>query len=156
MPDFINYLQHRVEETKRKLQEVNDRIQQATVERETLGADLQGYERTLSAEMRGQGLAVPVTVHQESLPLNGSPNGGIGNKAEFTRQFVRQHAESGVTPADIFKGFQDAGVPINKAYIYALVQRLQKQTAIRSRRGKWYPVPESEQAVIGTAEKALP
>jgi hypothetical protein len=92
------------------------------------------------------------------MPLNGTNPADTGeiNKAEFARQFVRAHADAGVTPNDIFKGFQDAGIPIKKPYIYALVQRLQKQTAIRPRRGKWYPVPESEQSVNGTAETSLP
>lgn len=156
MSDFINYLQHRVEETKRKVQEKTERITQDCAEREVLVADLSAYERTLAAEMRGQGMDVPPQLVQ--MPLNGTGNSadpGETNKAEFARQFVRAHADAGVTPNDIFRGFQDAGISIKKPYIYALVQRLQKQTAIRQRRGKWYPVPESEQSVSGTADNAL-
>jgi len=152
MGDFIAYLQHRVENTKRTLQAINDEIQKANVKREMLMADLQGYERTLIAEMRSQGATLPQEAVQ--LPLKGSTNGDGAevNKAEFARQFVRKH-DTGVTPNDIYKGFKDAGIPIAKPYVYALVQRLQKQTAIRSRRGKWYPVLESDN---GTGEQALP
>lgn len=158
MSDFVNYLQHRVEETKRKVQETTDRMNRAIAERQTLVDDLAGYERALSAEMREQGIKIPAQAVQ--MPLAGSngngANTGETSKAEFARQFVRGHADVGVTPNDIYKGFQDAGIPIKKPYIYALVQRLQKQTAIRSRRGKWYPVPESEQPLKESAEKALP
>jgi hypothetical protein len=159
MSDFVNYLQHRVEDTKRKVKEAIERLNQAIAEREMLVADLAGYERALEAEMRSQGINVlPQPVQ---MPLNGTSNGtehGETNKAEFVRQFVRAHADAGVTPNDIFKGFQDAGIPIKKPYVYSLVQRLQNQKppSIRSRRRKWYPIPESEQSVDGTAEKTLP
>jgi hypothetical protein len=154
MSDFINYLQHRVEETKRKVQSVTDRLNQAITERETLVGDLAGYERALSAEMRGSGMDVHPQPVQ--MPLNGADETPETNKAEFARQFVRGRADAGATPNDIFKGFQDAGIPIKKPYIYALVQRLQKQGAIRLKRNKWFPVPESETSVNGTASQSLP
>lgn len=152
MSDFIDHLQHRIEETKRRLQDANERMQQAMADGQMLTADLQGYERTLAAEMRGQGVTdvSPKSATQGELPLNaGSCNGAASaitevSKAEFARQFIKNHAAGGATPADLYKGFQDAAIPIGKAYIYALIQRLQKQRAIRSRRNKWYPVPESE------------
>lgn len=158
MSDFVNYLQHRIEEAKRKLQEANDRIQQAVAEREMLTADLQGYERTLAAELRDQGIKVsPQPVQMPLSDPGGDDNetGGV-NKAEFARQFVRKHGATGVTPNDIFQGFVDAEIPIKKPYIYALVQRLQKQNAIRPRRGKWYPVLESDQSLNGTVDGLLP
>jgi hypothetical protein len=161
MSDFINYLQNRIEQTKGELKDANDRLQQAASDRDMLTAELQGYEKTLSAEHRRQGIEVATVKSeaQESLALSDSATGEPEvNKAEFARQFICKRAESGVTPADILKGFQEAGVPITKPYIYSLVQRLQnrKPPAIRSRRGKWYPVSESEQSVSGTAEKVLP
>jgi hypothetical protein len=126
-------------------------MQQAMADRDMLGVDLQGYERALSAEMRDQGItASPKSTIQEPLPLNGT--GDVVSKAEFARQFIRGRAETGATPADLFKGFQDAKIPIKKPYIYALVQRLQGQTAIRLKRGKWYPVPESEQSQAPNGE----
>jgi hypothetical protein len=142
MPDFINHLQHRIETTKLRLKELSDQMGALTQEHQMATADLQGFERTLAAEMREQGMKVPQATAQETLPLNG---GGETNKAEFARKFIRGRADSGATPMDLYQGFKDAGIPIGRAYIYALVQRLQKQDAIRSRRGKWYPVPEAEQ-----------
>src|ERR1022692_1421485 len=145
MDDFVNFLQHRIAETKGKLEDANKRMQQAIADRELFTADLQGYERSLSAEMRDQGVKVLPQAQQSELSLNGD-NGGELNKTELARQFFRGHPQAGATPSDLFKGFQDAGIQIKKPYIYALVQRLQKQTAIRSRRGRWYPVPISEQS----------
>jgi hypothetical protein len=159
MSDFVNYLQHRVDETKRKVQEITERMNQAITGREVLLADLAGYERALAAEMREQGMKVPAPLVQTPLATaeTGLSNGnGETNKAEFTRRFVRSHADYGVTPSDIFKGFKDAGIPIQKPYVYALVQRLQKQGAIKSRRSKWYPAMESDQPANGAGEKTLP
>jgi hypothetical protein len=150
MSDFINYLQHRVEEVKRDLQDAVDRAHKANEDRGMFEKELQGYEQALSAEMRRQGWAASTVQSdaQERLPLNGEQEDieEGPNKAEFARQFFREHAESGVTPNDLFVGFQEAGIPIKKPYIYSLIQRLHtsKPPAIRSKRGKWFPVPESE------------
>jgi len=100
--------------------------------------------------MREEGLTVPPKL-ESSEPASENTNGDGAievplTKAEFARRFIRSRAESGATPADIFEGFQKAGIPVKKPYIYALVQRLQSQTAIRLKRGKWYPVPESERS----------
>ena len=155
MGDFITYLQHRVEETKRRVQETTDRMNQAISERETLVADLAGYERALSAEMRGQGMTVQPQAVQ--IPLDGSAAGTTGtNKAEFARQFIRRRADLGAKPNDIFQGFQDAGISITKPYIYALVQRLQKQGAIRLKRDRWFAVPESAHSADGSSSQSLP
>jgi hypothetical protein len=147
MGDFINYLQQRLEHTKQALQVVNERIQKAAVERDMLTADLEGYERTLAAELRLHGIDAG-----DGQPEAVRPNGAIGNgtgehaeinKAEFARCFFRDNP-NGLLPRDILRGFEKAGIPIGRPYIYALVQRLQKQGAIRQRRDKWYPVLESD------------
>ena len=144
MNDFIAYLQNRIDDTRKRLQHVTDQIQRATTEREMLIGDLQGYERALAAETRSDSATVTDTPVRPTTQPNGAvhldePQEYTENKAEFARQFVRSHAQYGSTPSDIFKGFQDAGIPIKKPYIYALVQRLQKQKAIRQRRGRYYP-----------------
>ena len=145
--DFVSYLKHRVEQAKAEHQAACDRFVQLIAEREMLQAEVQGYERALAAELRRQGIATSAAVSgtQEVLPLNDESSAETINKAEFTRRFIRGRAELGSTPADILKGFQDAGIPVGKPYIYALVQRIQKQGFIRPKRGKWYPVPELEQ-----------
>jgi hypothetical protein len=154
MGDFITYLQRRVEDTRQALDAINIQIQKANADRLVLMADLDGYERTLGAEMRLQGIA-PVAL--PAPPPSGPPAGnGTGkheetNKAEFARQLIRDNP-NGLWPRDILHGFQKAGIPIAKPYIYALVQRLQKQGAIRQRRDKWYPVLESDKPDGGTAE----
>lgn len=150
MGDFINYLQHRVEETKSDLDDAVKRMHKANEERGMLEKELQGYEQALSAEMRRQGLSASAAQSdsQEQLPLDSEQEDteSGANKAGFARQFFRSHAESGVTPNDLFVGFQEAGIPIKKPYIYALIQRFHnsKPPTIRSKRGKWFPVPESE------------
>ena len=145
MSDFIQFLKTRIDEAKRELQSATDRMNKAEAERAMLSAELQGYERTLAAENRRQGQAVSISVVAgDSTQVSDSFNGETVSKAEFARQFIRSRADSGSTPNDIYQGFQAAGIAIKKPYVYALVQRLQKQTAIRPRRGKWYPVPESE------------
>jgi hypothetical protein len=152
MNDFLTYLRHRIEETKRKLHEANERVQQAMSERDMLGADLQGYERTLAAEMRNQGMStLPNLPTQESPPINGAGTAET-NKAEFARQFVREHAATGSTPTDLFNGFVAAGVPIKKPYVYSLVQRLQKQGAIKAKRGKYYPPDQPSEAAKETIQ----
>jgi hypothetical protein len=95
---------------------------------------------------------VPKSAEQDDLPLNTEPGSEI-NKTEFARRFIRGRPDSGATPADILKGFQDAGIPIKKPYVYALVQRLQEQTAIKKKRGKWFPVAESERPQAGDANE---
>lgn len=157
MIDFVNYLQHRVSEARCDLDDVNKKLQKAMEDRDLLGAELQGYERALAAEMRRQGMVSPDPPDsRKPLPSETEDRDASVSKAEFARQFIRARAETGATPTDIMKGFQGAGIPIKKPYIYALVQRIQKQGAIKSKRGKWFPVPVSEQAANGTAEKALP
>jgi hypothetical protein len=148
MSEIVEFLNRRIAETKAKVQEANERVQKALADRDTWGADLQGYERALAAEMREEGLTVP-SKPESSEPVSGNTNGDGAievplTKAEFARRFIRSRADSGATPTDIFEGFQKAGIPVKKPYIYALVQRLQGQTAIRLKRGKWYPVPDSE------------
>jgi hypothetical protein len=140
MADFITYLEGRVQETKRTLQSVTERIQKANVERETLIADLEGYERTLSAEKRIRGVEAE-PLQSEAIHSSNGSRAGLPevNKADFARQFIRDHP-GGVLPRDIMRGFQEKGIPIGKPYIYALVQRLQKQGQIRQRRDRWYPV----------------
>jgi len=146
MSDFIAHLQRRVEDAKRDLDAVNAQIQKANADRLMLMADLEGFERTLSAEMRIQGVSPVASLDSTA---NGTPakNGTVAhgevNKAEFARQFIRDNP-TGLLPRDIFRGFQKAEIPIAKAYIYALVQRLERQGAIRQRRDKWYPVLESD------------
>lgn len=94
---------------------------------------------------------MPTAVAQSILPLdNDSTEDHAINKADFARQFIRSRAGTGATPADLMKGFENAGIAITKPYIYSLVQRLQKQNAIRKRRGKWHPIPDSEQSVNGS------
>ncbi len=162
MADFITYLQNRVTEVKDDLEDANARLQHAESDRRMLEAELQGYEKALTAELRRQGKvtqAVPATSNEpaQSSDIGAEAENGP-NKAEFARHFIRLKAEAGVTPSDLLKGFQEAGIPIGRAYIYALIQRLQKSKppAIRSKRGKWFPVLETEQPVNGIAEKALP
>lgn len=160
MSEIINYLQHRVEEAKSDLQGAVERMQQAVSDQEMFRNELQGYERALAAEMRRQGMPAASPAVQDELTLTDDDAKAdlVVNKAEFARQFIRDRADTGVTPNDIYKGFQDAKIEINKAYVYSLIQRLQasKPPAIKSKRGKWYPILESEQPVNGTAEKALP
>ncbi len=156
MSEIVEFLNRRIAETKAKVQDANERAQKALADRDMWGADLQGYERALAAEMREEGVIAPVKPDSSAVPE--SANGDAADdmppmtKAEFARRFIRSRAESGATPADIFEGFQKAGIPVKKPYIYALVQRLQGQTAIRLRRGKWYPVPESERGSTGETE----
>ena len=108
-------------------------------------ADLEGYERTLAAERRNSGIeatASDVTQTPLSETHNGANHHEI-NKAEFARRVIRE-SPNGLWPREILRAFERAGIPIGKPYIYALVQRLQKQGVIRQRRDKWYPVPHSE------------
>jgi hypothetical protein len=148
MGDFINYLEQRVEHTKLALQAITEQIQKASAEREVLMADLAGYERTLSAERRIHGIDTG-TPEAEVVRHNGAGKSWTQitteavNKADFARQFVRDNP-NGLLPRDILRGFEKAGIPIGRPYIYALVQRLQKQGAIRQHRDKWYPVLESD------------
>lgn len=147
MSDILNYLQSRADEAKQKLQQVNEKIQALQSEKETLIGDLQGYERIVSAEMRERGVSGPLPAPvTESVGQTGSDV----NKAEFARKFIRERASSGVTPADIFRGFSDAGIQITRPYVYSLVQRLSKRNLIRQRRGKWFPILESEASMNGT------
>jgi hypothetical protein len=158
MSDFINYLQHRVEEARRDLQGAQERMRQAIADQDMLTAELRGYEQALAAEMRRQGMAPIAVASQDQLTLTDVVQEETGvNKAEFARNFIRDHADTGVTPGDIFRGFKDARIPIGRAYVYSIIQRLQssRPPAIKSRRGKWYPVPESEQSANGTAERVL-
>ena len=146
--DFVSYLKHRVEQARAEHQAACDRFVQLIAERDMLQAELQGYEKALAAELRRQGITGTsnILAAQETLPLSaGAAMEETVNKAEFARRFIRGRADTGATPGDIYKGFQDAGIPVGKPYIYALVQRIQKQGWIRPRRGKWYPVPELEQ-----------
>jgi len=157
--DVISHLEQRVDEAKRDLQDAHDKVQEWMLKKEMLGAELQGYERALAAEKRRQGRvdvadaprAVSISL-SDSIAVADSATVEIQNKAEFARKFIRGRGDVGATPNDIMKGFQDAGIPIKKPYIYALVQRLQKQEVIKpgSRlrdRGKWFPTsveqPES-------------
>jgi hypothetical protein len=162
--DVINHLEQRVDETKRDLQDAHEKVQEWMSREDMLRAELQGYERALAAEMRREGRAVvapppaiPVSV-SEKIEVQDSGAADVQSKAEFARKFIRDRVDTGATPAEIFKGFQEAGIPITKPYIYSVVQRLQKRKppAIRLRRGKWYPVPDSEQPLNGTGEKDLP
>ena len=143
MSDIRNYLQHRIEETRSDLQSVVERIQQATAERDLLTAELQGYEKTLAAEMRRNGVPVPAPAKQISLPMD-SPSVEGPNKTEFARNFFREHADAGATPGELYDGFVKAGIRIKRPYIYSLVQRLQGK-AIRKKRGRWFPVQESQE-----------
>lgn len=145
MNEFMDYLKHRIEETKHDLQAASERMQQAMADRDMLGADLQGYERTLAAEMRKRGITLPVgPTAAAPIPPKEPGDGTETNKAEFARRFMQEQAASGVTPTDLFNGFISAGIPIKKPYIYSLVQRLVGQGTIRKKRGRWYPVLESE------------
>src|SRR5947208_2139539 len=100
-------------------------MNRAKARAELLAADLEGFERVLSAERRINGV-IPMTEAPEQ--PNPQPNTTIdGNKAEFARQLIRKRADIGTLPNDLFKGFQEAGIPITKPYCYSLVQRLQKQ-----------------------------
>jgi hypothetical protein len=135
---FIGYLQHRIHETKSELQGATDKMNQLQAQRDQLASDLQGYEKTLATEMRREGQVVPTPLAQVELPLTN----GHSNKTEFAREFVRSHADTGITAADLFAGFEQKGIPIKKPYIYSLVQRLKAANVIRERRGKYYPILE--------------
>jgi hypothetical protein len=161
MGSFIAHLQVRIEQTKSDLQSSIDRMQKAMAEKDMLGAELQGYEKALAAELRHQGLIAPESNDPISVtvipPTDEQVNRQNGrSKAEFARQFIRDHAETGVKPDALYQGFVDAAIPISKPYVYSLVQRLGKQTAIRKRRGKWYPIPDSERAASKSEEGGLP
>ena len=138
---FIGHLQHRIQETKRELQDVADRMNQLQAQRDQLTTDLQGYEKALVAEMRREGQILPDLPVQAELPIDN----GNANKAAFAREFIRSHADTGVTTAELFAGFESKGISIKKPYIYSLVQRL-KGKAIRERRGRYYPITEQEEA----------
>jgi hypothetical protein len=145
MSDVINYLQHRVEEVRRDHQLAMDRMMQAAAERDLLASELQGYEKALSAEVRRQGFATVATKPdaQGTLSLP-DLNSDSTNKAEFARQFIRR-CPDGVDPGQIFEAFRCQNIPIKKPYVYALVQRLRDQGAIRQRRGRWFSISDSDQ-----------
>lgn len=145
MSDICNHLQHRIEEARHDLQSVVERIQQATAERDLLTAELQGYEKALAAEMRRDGVSVPEPARQIQLPIE-APKPERWSKAEFARKFFREHADAGATPGDLYDRFVECSVSIKKPYVYSLVQRLQAQNVIRKKRGKWFPVQESQEA----------
>ena len=110
--DPISYLEQRVKDIKHQLQESIDTMNRAKARAELLAADLEGFERVLSAERRINGV-IPMTEAPEQ--PNPQPNTTIdGNKAEFARQLIRKRADIGTLPNDLFKGFQEAGIPITK------------------------------------------
>jgi hypothetical protein len=144
MNDFVGYLQARIAETKRDLQEATEQLQRLSQTRQMFTNELQGYEQVLSAEIRRQDAGLQaITGGQGQLPLTGSAEKPPVNKAEFARQYICDHAAVGVTPNDLFDGFVVAQVPIKKPYIYSLVLRLVEQKAIMKRRGKYYPLMET-------------
>lgn len=141
----ISYLGQRVEAIKRELQVKTEELNRVAAEKESLEADLEAYQRALSAEKRSIGIN---STPEESPATASVPD---VNKAEFARRFIRDRANIGTTPTDLYSGFADAGIPISRAYMYALLQRLQKQQAIRHRRKKWFPVPAEEQEAEAAA-----
>lgn len=156
MNGILELLEQRIQETRRALDGAHRRVQAAIEERDAMASDLQGYERALVAEKRRQGVSVDRTPPAEvRVELRDSLSqsdgvmtieGGSVNKAEFVRQFVRDHAATGVTPNDIYKGFVAAGIVIRRPYIYCMVQRLQERHEITGRRGKYYPAEPGEQS----------
>jgi hypothetical protein len=155
--ELVSYLQQRVEEATKRLQSINEQIQQLNADRETLMGDIEGYKRTVLAETRGTGVTAVVSARPRPIPRHDDPRStelesSGASKAEFGRRFIRSRADVGSTPVDILRGFQDAGIEISKAYVYSLIQRFKKQEEIRQRRGKWFPVETAIPSLNG-AEK---
>jgi hypothetical protein len=142
MSEFVTILQQRIEQTKGDLEQANQRMHQASADVTMLTAELQGYERALSAEMRRAGLGSNISASasdRENVPRLTLDNDAETSKSEFALHFIQSKADSGTTPAGVLKAFEEAGIPIKKTYIYSLIGRLQKRGLIRSRRNKWFP-----------------
>lgn len=143
--DFVSYLQQRIDEATKKLQAVNEQIQKLNTDRENLVGDIDGYKRTLVAETRGTAIHTMASTSASVPAIDEIKLDARPNKAEFARQFVRGRVQFGVTPGDIFQGFHDSGIKITKPYVYSILQRLRTQGEIRQKRGKWFPVLESDE-----------
>lgn len=153
MNDIIGYLQARIAEIKSDLQTTTEQLQRLNQDRQMLTNELQGYEQTLTGEIRRQSGGLQTMVGDQlpladnaQISIDNLPHGvqkpADMNKAEFARQYIRDHAAVGVTPTSLYDGFVAAQIPIKKPYIYSLMLRLVGQGAITIRRGKYYPLTE--------------
>ena len=60
-------------------------------------------------------------------------------KADFVRQKIETHSAEGITAGELYDAFRERAIPIQRAYIYSLLKRLQEQKDIREHKGRYYP-----------------
>jgi hypothetical protein len=139
--DPIVFLEKRIETTRRN-------IQATRTELKNLEDALVGYVRVLEMERKISGQYAPLfNIIQETTASLGQPE-KEPSKADFARQFIRDNPH-GVSPEELLKGFERASISIAKPYVYSLLQRLRDQQTIKQRRGRWYPVIQTNQDAAG-------
>ncbi len=141
--DMVGYLQNRIKETRADIEALQKRIAEATAENNLLVSELQGYERTLNAELRRQGLQFNEPGASVQLPLAGDDHHEeSSNKTDFAWQTIFKRGETGTTTDELYKAFAAAGIQVRKPYLYSILMRLREKQKIRARRGKYYPTVE--------------
>jgi hypothetical protein len=65
-------------------------------------------------------------------------------KAQFARQFIKDHAVDGFTSAELLSAFRENGIEIYKSYLYSLIQRFEDQRVIHQRDSRYYPVSDMD------------
>lgn len=58
------------------------------------------------------------------------------NKTEIVRELLRSHT-NGITPADLWKGFQIQAPGTSRQYLYSVLKRLRDREYVCVRRGKY-------------------
>lgn len=113
MGDPISYLEQRVKDIKLQLQQATETLTQTQARVAILTADLDGFERVLAAERRLSGGGAAIEAREAALSL-AVESAVETNKAEFARQLIRKRGDIGTKPMDLFRGFQESGIPITR------------------------------------------
>lgn len=77
----------------------------------------------------------PEPAHSIAAPPQEAPP----SKAEFLRQQIASHGERGMSAAELYRAFQQAGVPIQRSYLHSLLHRLREQNSLRYFDKRYFP-----------------
>jgi hypothetical protein len=144
----VRYLRELIEKDQRQLAEDQRRVadgqrrlvenQRRLDEWESVLAKVQTLQR--EEQPRGKGAAPVATVPD----IKGVR---LVNKAQFVRDLLKENALLGLTPADIRKIANDAGLSVRTSYPYkTLTKMVDKGEAFRDEQGRYYPLDKPKES----------
>jgi hypothetical protein len=136
-----------IELVKQRLASVKTELARATQQRidahaleNTLIEEMRGYERTLAAELRRNGVAPSESNENSQRPVDSRPeasaatpesNNGHKSAAQSILSYIQAAGSRGMTRGEIKQALKSEGIKVHENYPYVVIAKLKNARKIR-------------------------